>query len=211
MWRHTAPYGGWQSHFCWMPIVRRLGILAFACLGEFCVCFLPRGRSPGGVGRGRLCYGVNSSWGEMSASPFLVRMLINMRNCAASPLIVGLHFFPGPVSTLTSTCVFAAMRCAGLLPRRMVSFFECGGGGVAPVLSPSLPAQSANTCKDLACGCTCHTYTHIYSSDYTRRIYLRTCISTCISFFVTTKLYLSTHSFFSLHPLCKFASCKLVL
>ena len=136
MWRHTAPYGGWQSHFCWMPIVRRLGILVFACLGEVCVCFPPRGRSPGGVGRGRLCYGVNSSWGEMSASQFLVRMLINMRNCAASPLFVGLHFFPGLVSILTLTCVFAAMRRAGLLPRRMVSFFECGGRGVAPVLSP---------------------------------------------------------------------------
>ena len=81
----------------------------------------------------------------MSASQFLVRMLINMRNCAASPLFVGLHFFPGLVSLLTWTCVFAAMRRAGLLPRRMVSFFECGGRGVAPVLSPSLPAQSANT------------------------------------------------------------------
>ena len=122
----------------------------FACLGEVCVCFPPRGRSPGGVGRGRLCYGVNSSWGEMSASPFLVRMLINMRNCAASPLIVGPHFFPGPWSSLTLTRVFAAMRCAGLLPRRMVSFFECGGGGAALVLSPSLPAQSANTCERLS-------------------------------------------------------------
>ena len=72
----------------------------------------------------------------MPASPFLVRMLFNMRNCAASLLIVGLHFFPGLWSTLTLTCMFAAMRCAGLLPRRMVSFFECGGEGVGASTEP---------------------------------------------------------------------------
>ena len=49
-------HGGWQSHLCWISIAPRLGINASASRCEFCVCFPTRGRSPGGVGRGLLCY-----------------------------------------------------------------------------------------------------------------------------------------------------------
>ena len=98
----------------------------------------------------------------MPASPFLVRMLFNMRNCAASLLIVGLHFFPGRWSTLTLTCMFAAMRCAGLLPRRMVSFFECGGEGVGASTEPLIARPIVRSLvKDLAGGCTCHIHSPI--------------------------------------------------
>ena len=46
---------------------------------------------------------------------------------------------------LTLTCLFAAMRCAGLLPRRMVSFFECGGKGVGASTDPLIAHPTALT------------------------------------------------------------------
>ena len=46
---------------------------------------------------------------------------------------------------LTLTCLFAAVRCAGRLPRRMVSFFECGGKGVGASTEPLIARPTSLT------------------------------------------------------------------
>ena len=72
----------------------------------------------------------------MPASPFLVGMLINMRNCAASLLIIGFHFFPGlGVPTHPDLQVRRhALRWSPTAPYGF--FFECGGSGVGASTEP---------------------------------------------------------------------------
>ena len=108
-------------------------------------------------------------------------------------------------------CLFVVVRCAGLLPRRMVSFFECGGKGVGASTDPLIARPTALTLVgNLPVVLLFSTRTVIFIFICTDQLYL--VLLLILHFSLLYGLALSQHfPCCCMHPLCKFALAPLRL
>ena len=97
----------------------------------------------------------------MSAPLLLVRMLINMLSFGASPLTVGLLFFPG-LDTPTHFDLLVRRYALRWSPTAPYGFFLLNVGVSALVPIPSLPAQPLGHLLEISRWFFCLLFAHSY-------------------------------------------------